>query len=73
MVTPHESLSDLNRIAIPLLTEHLGVVNTYRFLGQFTTGHGDYTTEREELLGNLTLDAILSKIEDSRRSDKSNG
>jgi hypothetical protein len=43
------------------LTE-IGVVNTVRFLHQFTTGYGDYTQERDTLFKDLTLDEILSAL-----------
>ena len=33
-----------------------------RFIGQFTTGHGDYTAEREALFGQATLDQIITGI-----------
>ena len=38
------------------------VVNTVRFLNQFTTGYGDYTEEREGLFKDLTLKEILSAM-----------
>jgi hypothetical protein len=37
-----------------------------RFIQQFDTGKGDYTKERSELLGSLSLDAITAVIEDER-------
>ncbi len=38
------------------------MVNTVRFLNQFTMGHGDYTAERDALFANLTLDEILAAM-----------
>ena len=40
----------------------MGVVDTVRFLNQFTTGYGDYTEEREALFKDLTLDEILAAM-----------
>ena len=49
-------LSELTQQAIDILFKEIGIVNTVRFLNQFTTGYGDYTEERESLLKDLTLD-----------------
>jgi hypothetical protein len=53
-------LSEITQQAIDLLFKEMGIVNTLRFLNQFTTGYGDYTLEREALFKDLTLDEILS-------------
>ena len=53
-------LSEITHQAIDLLFKEMGIVNTLRFLNQFTTGYGDYTLEREALFKDLTLDEILS-------------
>lgn len=42
-------------------------VNTIRFLNQFTTGHGNYTAERAQLIGDLSLDEIVSEIKQDRQ------
>jgi hypothetical protein len=55
-------LSEITQQAIDLLFKELGIVNTIRFLNQFTTGYGDYTQEREALFKDLTLDEILSAM-----------
>jgi hypothetical protein len=56
-------LSEITHQAIGLLFKEMGVVNTVRFLNQFTTGYGDYTEEREDRLKDLTLDDILSAMQ----------
>lgn len=53
-------LSEITQRAIELLSKEMGIVETVRFLNQFTTGYGDYTEEREVLFKDLTLDEILS-------------
>jgi hypothetical protein len=55
-------LSEITRNAIDLLSKEMGVVDTVRFLNQFTTGYGDTTKERDVLFKDLTLDEILSAI-----------
>ena len=68
MITDAKPLMEINQQAIHLLYQELGVVNTVRFLRQFTTGLGDYTKEREVLFGKKTLDEIVSEIENRRAS-----
>ena len=67
MKTATKPLNEITQEATRLLYKELGVVNTIRFLNQFTTGYGDYTKEREQLLGNLSLDEIISEIKQMRR------
>ena len=55
-------LSEITRNAIDLLSKEMGIVDTVRFMNQFTTGYGDYTKERDALFKNLTLDEILATI-----------
>jgi len=52
---------------IKILYRKIGVVNTIRFINQFTTGHGNYTEEREQLFGDLSLDEIMSEIKLMRK------
>ena len=55
-------LSEITRNAINLLSKEMGIVDTVRFLNQFTTGYGNYTEEREALFKDMTLDEILVAI-----------
>jgi hypothetical protein len=54
--------SEIAKQAIDLLSKEMGIVDTVRFLNQFTTGYGDYTEEREALFKELTPDEILSTL-----------
>lgn len=63
-----QPLDKLNEEAVHLLTRELGVANTARFIGQFTTGSGNYTEERRELFKDRTLDDLLEEIKERRRS-----
>ena len=47
------------------------IVNTVRFVNQFTTGYGDYTQEREQLFAGMTLDSIVSEIKRKRKPSRS--
>jgi hypothetical protein len=44
------------------LTERLGVAGAIRFLAQYDPGHGDYTSERRELLAGVDLESALHEI-----------
>jgi len=55
-------LAEITQQAIEILYRELGVVETVRFLSQFTTGYGNYTEERETLFGELTLDQALAAM-----------
>lgn len=66
MTTTAMPLAELTRSAIHLLCQEIGIVNTARFLNQFTLGHGNYTEERAELFGQLTVDAIVAEIKHKR-------
>ena len=65
-------LSKITQQALALLTKELGIADTVRFLNQFTAGYGDYTTERDALFANVTLDEILSAIKSKSGTGTSN-
>ncbi len=66
MVVEAKPLAEITHEAIKILYQKLGIVNTVRFLSQFTLGYGNYTEEREALFGDLTLDEVISEIKKSR-------
>ena len=61
------SLAETTQKAIAVLSKELGVVETVRFLTQFSTGFGDYTSERDTLFRGLTMNEILSEIRRMQR------
>ena len=63
-----EPLDELNDEALQLLMKELGVAKTTRFLQQFTTGSGNYTEDRKELLKDWTLDDVLEETRRRRRN-----
>jgi len=56
-------LNDINKEAIDILCQQIGLVNTVRFVNQFNTGYGNYTEEREKLFADMTVEDIVSEIE----------
>ena len=61
------SLVELQNKGYQILQEHLGIVGMLKFIQQFDIGSGDYTKEREKLLGNPTIDEIKSEIEQIKK------
>ena len=54
--------TEITQEALRVLYRELGLVNTVRFLNQFTAGFGDYTEERRTLIEDQTLDQALVNI-----------
>ncbi len=71
MVTEVRPLAEITTEALKVLYKEIGIVNTVRFINQFTTGYGDYTQEREQLFADLTLDDVVSEIKRKRRPSRS--
>lgn len=59
-------LSEVTEQAIALLAREFGLADTIRFIGQFSSGYGNYTEEREALFGELSLEQVLKEIKDRR-------
>ena len=53
---------------VQVLTRELGAAGMVQFMQQFRSGHGDYTKERNKLLGNLTVDQVVAGIRRKRAS-----
>lgn len=68
MIVEPKPLANITHEAITLLYQKLGVVDTVRFLNQFTNGFGNYTEERHALFANKTLDEIIDEIKQSQSS-----
>jgi hypothetical protein len=62
MTVKNKPLAEVSQRAIEVLCRELGAVDTVRFLNQFSTGHGDYTAERDTLFPGETLDQIIAGI-----------
>jgi len=68
-MTEVKPLAQVTQEAIRILCRELGVANTVRFINQFTGGYGNYTEERLQLFGNMTLDDIVAEIKRDRAAD----
>jgi hypothetical protein len=62
MIADTLPLTELTQEALRVLYRELGIVNTIRFLNQFTTGFGDYTAERQALTEAQTPAAVLAEL-----------
>ena len=62
-----QPLSKLNQKVTDALIREVGIVDTIRFLNQFRSGYGDYTTEREVLFQDMTTKDIISDIKAHRK------
>ncbi|MCB0099092.1 MAG: hypothetical protein KDE46_25335, partial [Caldilineaceae bacterium] len=72
MIAETKPLAEITHEAIRILFREMGVVNTVRFINQYTAGYGNYTEERRELFAEQTLEDLVSKIKQRReRSIKS--
>jgi hypothetical protein len=58
--------AELRRAGIEALVKALGPVGMARFFQQFDLGHGDYTTERDRILGDPTVDELVDELERRR-------
>lgn len=62
MAVQAKPLAEITRQALRVLCREIGVVNTARFMSQFTAGYGDYTEERTELFADMTLDELIDEM-----------
>jgi hypothetical protein len=61
-------LEEIRRQGLEALARQLGPVGMVRFLQQFETGQGDYTTERHQWLPRAAVRDLAREIRDQRRS-----
>jgi hypothetical protein len=59
MISDTKPLAEVSKKAFRVLCKEMGVVNTVRFINQFSAGYGNYTEERKGLFGRLELNDIL--------------
>jgi hypothetical protein len=62
MNTQARPVSEISRQATHILFKEMGVVDTIRFLNQFSVGRGDYTRERDNWLGDISMDDAIAQI-----------
>ena len=66
MNTETRPISEISRRATHILFKEMGVVDTIRFLNQYSIGHGDYTKEREKWLVDISMDDAITQIKAER-------
>lgn len=66
MVVETKPLTEIMQEAIRVLCKEIGLVNTVRFINQYTAGYGNYTEERDQLFADMTLDDLISEIKRKR-------
>ena len=59
--------AELRRAGIDALVRALGPVGMARFLQQFDPGHGDYTADRDRILGSPTVDELMDELKHQRQ------
>lgn len=57
------TLAEINCQAFRTLVESLGYVNAVRFFKQFDMGTGDYTRDRQQWIGDATLNSLWTEIQ----------
>lgn len=67
MTTVGLPLNEITHQAITILCREIGVVNTIRFIHQFTNGYGNYTEEKANLFKDQSLDSIIKEIKELRK------
>jgi hypothetical protein len=70
MIRDARPLAQITAEAMKILYREIGIVDTLRFINQYTAGYGDYTAQREELFAGMTLDNIVSEIKESRKRSR---
>ncbi len=68
MNTVIRPISEINRQATHLLFKEMGVVETIRFLNQFSVGQGNYTKDREKWLDKISLDDAISRMKSGEKN-----
>ena len=56
----HRTTAEVNSTGINALVNALGVADTARFLQQYGPGLGDYTAERDALIGDMSMEDVLA-------------
>jgi hypothetical protein len=59
--------AQIRQLGIEALTKALGPAGMARFMQQFEMGSGDYTRDRDKILGNPTVEEIFARIEERRK------
>ena len=63
--------TELRKRGFQALVDALGCVDAVRFLQQYAPGEGNYTQERHQWLGQLTLDDFQAYVQRQRHQESS--
>ncbi|MBD2594862.1 hypothetical protein H6G74_11045 [Nostoc spongiaeforme FACHB-130] len=59
--------AEIRRLGIEALTKALGPAGMARFMQQFELGSGDYTKDRDQILGNPSIEEIIAEIKEMEK------
>ena len=65
-----QTLAEIETDALMILVERLGAGGATRFLGKYSSGHGDYTKERAHIWKGKKLPDICREIEVMKNKNK---
>jgi hypothetical protein len=68
MNTQQMTAEQIRQAGIELLTKHLGITGMIRFFQQNELGHGDYTGERRQWLGQLDSKTLMEELRQWREA-----
>ena len=66
----NSNLSVIRQAGFKALTKELGATGTVLFIRQFENGYGNYTEERGEMLKDVTLDDIVTSIQERKKANQ---
>ena len=68
MIEPRmPTLDEIRRRGLEALVRESGPLGMARFLQQFESGHGDYTADRDQWLGDEDVRTVAARILDARQ------
>jgi hypothetical protein len=65
--------AQIRQLGIEALTKALGPAGMARFMQQFEMGSGDYRRDRDQILGDPTVEEIFAEIKEMRRENQEKG
>ena len=69
--TATATLDEIRRAGVEALRRELGVVGMVRFLQQYETGTGNYTEERQQIVGKAGVRALAEQIQREQTNRRS--
>lgn len=72
MNTQTKPVFEISRRATHILFKEMGVVDTIRFLNQFSVGQGDYTKDRNNWLDKISMNDAIAQIKAEKNRARPN-